>query len=404
MIAKIRINNFYSVGLGSEISFLKKGIKSEDGYLTYKKDNKISLLNGFFGANASGKTTVLKAMTQLIRNMYNTFKPDINNSYNIDLGLGANFHDKFKNLPTKIGMDFLFDNNYYIYDIEVSDGVEIVKESLTVTTIDLKSAKPKVIFSRDGTSVQFGPEYKKHNEDYFSAVKVEKYQTFVSYLIRESSILKDFSDNKDSFFLKPDMDMMPSFGMAMFKAFQINIANKKDKDDFLSITTEISKLFDPSIQKIDTGTKENPAIKVTHKDFYKEVDIQQESAGTKELFCYIYDILKVIKIGGVVIYDETNRYYHPDIEMILLSLFKNKNVNVKNAQLFFASHNHETFDLLELDQSHIVEKQNSETVVFKLSEVEDLKRRDNLKKKYRMGMFGGIPDTVDFEHALNQQL
>ena len=130
----------------------------------------------------------------------------------------------------------------------------------------------------------------------------------------------------------------------------------------------------------------------------------QESAGTRELFTYAYDIIDIFKKGGVVIYDETNRYYHPDVELALLSIFKNAAFNAKNAQLFFASHNHETFDLLESDQAYIVEKANTGTSVHKLSEIEDLKKRDNIKKKYRLGMLGGVPDVVAFDYKLKQLL
>ena len=88
----------------------------------------------------------------------------------------------------------------------------------------------------------------------------------------------------------------------------------------------------------------------------------------------------------------------------MLSIFKNQEFNTKNAQLFFASHNHETFDLLELDQAYIVEKENSCSLIYKLSEIEDLKKRDSLKKKYRLGMLGGTPDSTNFDYKLKQLL
>ncbi|HBM17244.1 MAG TPA: hypothetical protein DD381_13020 [Lentisphaeria bacterium] len=88
----------------------------------------------------------------------------------------------------------------------------------------------------------------------------------------------------------------------------------------------------------------------------------------------------------------------------MLSIFKNAEFNTNNSQLFFASHNPETFDLLDLGQAYIVERPDSYSSVYKLSEIEDLKKRDNLKKKYRLGMFGGTPDVVDFDYKLKQLL
>ena len=163
--------------------------------------------------------------------------------------------------------------------------------------------------------------------------------------------------------------------------------------------------FDDTIEEITVDTSNNGvSINIEHKDFLKSIDIQQESAGTRELFIYIFDILNAFKNGGVVVYDEINRYYHPEIEMALLSIFSSEEFNTKHAQIFFASHNHETFDLLELDQVFIVEKIDSSSVAYKLSEIEDLKKRDNIKKKYRLGMLGGVPDATDFDYKLKQLL
>ena len=158
--------------------------------------------------------------------------------------------------------------------------------------------------------------------------------------------------------------------------------------------------FDDSIEDI-TMNSDN-SIDIKHKNFSKPVALTNESAGTQELFCFIYDIVTTLKKGGMLIYDETNRYYHPDIEISLLSLFANKDVNKKNAQIFFASHNHETFDLLNLDQAFVVEKDGPTSCISRLSDIEDLKKRDNVKKKYRLGLLGGIPDTVNFEHKIKQ--
>ena len=103
------------------------------------------------------------------------------------------------------------------------------------------------------------------------------------------------------------------------------------------------------------------------------------SAGTRELIAYVDDVLKIIKSGVVVIYDETSKYYHPDMEIAILNLFKDKDINKHNAQIFFSSHNHETFDLLQNDQAHILEKKDDNIIVSKVSDY-DVKERDNVKE------------------------
>ena len=127
------------------------------------------------------------------------------------------------------------------------------------------------------------------------------------------------------------------------------------------------------------------------------------SAGTRELISYVGDILRMLKTGGVVVYDETSKYYHPDMEIAILNLFKDKDINKNNAQIFFSSHNHETFDILQNDQAHIVQKNNNSITVSKVSDYE-VKERDNIKRVYRLGSLGGVPDTIDFNRIINNLL
>ncbi len=412
MITKLRVSNYYSIGKEIELNFLKGGAKKEEdgGYFSYKEKEKISLVNGFFGANASGKSNILRAMVSLIRMMHTVRSQQSISPQSVVDGVllcHTNAHKNFEDELTKLGIDFLFGTNYYTYDLEIKDGNNIVKEKLYLTNLDIKSAKPKEIFTRTDSNVIFGPNYEEF-ENYISKIKIEKYQTFISHLINiGATAVSDFKDCRDSFFLKMDeLDlMMPSSVAIVMRAQRIAVLEKDKKEEALKLTKNMMSCFDDSIEKIDISTENNNiSVKVSHKNFSKSINIMQESAGTRELFCYIYDILDAFKKGGIVVYDEINRYYHPDVEYALISIFKNTTFNTKNAQLFFASHNHETFDLLELDQAHIVEKTDSETSIYKLSDVEGIKKRDNLKKKYRLGMFGGAPDIVAFDYKLKQLL
>ncbi|MDA3802543.1 MAG: ATP-binding protein [Patescibacteria group bacterium] len=411
MITKIRVNNFYSIGEELEIEFTKGGTKEEKhgGYFVHDKLNKISLINGFYGANASGKSNVLKAMVTIIRLIFsvNNFKDIASNS----LLCRPNMFKEFKNKPTKLGIDFLINNNYYKYDLEIKNGNKIVSEKLYITTLDKSSAKPKNIFVRNTNGIKFGKEYKNY-ENYLSVADIQDYQTFISHLINNvgAKALVDFKDyiKLNPFFLKTDsFDIgMPIPAAILKSAYIINSFNDKKKKEAIKYTKEIMSCFDDTIEDLEIKNESNNSIsiKVKHKDFNNSIEMVDESAGTRELFCHIYNILTAFKSGGIVIYDEANRYFHPEIELVILSLFRNKEFNTKNAQLFFASHNHDTMDLLDIDQTFIVEKENSSSIVYKLSEVEDVKNRDNIKKKYKLGMFGGAPDVSLFDYKLKQLL
>jgi hypothetical protein len=91
------------------------------------------------------------------------------------------------------------------------------------------------------------------------------------------------------------------------------------------------------------------------------------------------------------------------MEIAILNIFKDKDINKNNSQLFFSSHNHETFDLLQNDQAHILEKKGENIIATKVSDY-DVKERDNIKKIYRLGSLGGVPDTIDFSRIINNLL
>lgn len=411
MITKIRLSNFYSIGEPVELAFLKGGINSDkdQAYFQYKDKEKISLINGFFGSNASGKSNVLKAMTIIMRLIFNV---------NISQDMGKQFilcrpnqHKKYLNKPTKLGIDFLINQNYYKYDLEIENGNIISSEELFVITLDKKAAKAKKIFSRTkNEGVKFGPEY-TDLKDYLSIANIEDYQTFISHLINNvnAKVVTDFINYKKTVavFLKTDgYDVSVPIPVAILNsALKISSLSPEKKNDALKLTQEIMSCFDESIQSLDiVNENNNISIKVGHKDFVDSIDMVEESAGTRELFSHIFDIISTFKTGGIVIYDETNRYFHPDIEIALLSIFANKEFNLKNSQLFFASHNHDTIDLLDINQTFIVEKMDISSSIYKLSDIENVKQRDNIKKKYRLGLFGGTPDISLFDYKLKQLL
>ncbi len=401
MITKLRVSNFYSIGKLVELDFTKGGKAKEDGYLLCK-DRKVSAINGFYGANASGKSTFLRALQVIIKIIYNK-NPYLSFNINENKILTPNLHSEFKDLPTQLGFDILLDNKLYKYDIEIFDGIKIKKEELSLIDINVKSAKGKDVFIRNGEKITFGSDFKDH-EAYFSAVKLSENQTLMSHLIESFPAGNDFRNYKDNFFLKTD-DFDSAISPLLGIILTINNLLPEKRDKMMKVTKDVMSRFDKTIKDVALNTENNNiTVKVTHEGFYDKVDIMRESAGTRELFSHIFNILESFSRGGIVVYDETNRYFHPEIEAILISLFKNNEINTANAQLFFASHNHDTLSLLNLDQIFIVEKEKHNSTTYKVSDLEDVRSRDNLKKKYNLGLLGGVPDVIDFQHTLKQFL
>jgi len=92
--------------------------------------------------------------------------------------------------------------------------------------------------------------------------------------------------------------------------------------------------------------------------------------------------------------------------LILKEILKliNSNIQNKKYQFIFTTHNIDLLDLdiLKKDQIAFVEKnEHQSTEFYKLSDFEDIRKELDVKKLYKHGAFGAIPNIVDFRILLN---
>ena len=123
-----------------------------------------------------------------------------------------------------------------------------------------------------------------------------------------------------------------------------------------------------------------------------ELEIEDESAGTKRLFYIAGYLLWVLEYGKVLIIDEIDRSLHPVLSKALIKMFNNPEINKNNAQLIFTTHDTTLLDgeIFRPDQIWFTEKDNSMTKLYSLF---DFRPRENesLQKGYLLGRYGAIP-------------
>ncbi len=66
LITRIKASNFYGIKDPVEVFFTEGGKKNKIGYANFGKE-RVSLISGFYGANASGKSTILHVIDTIIR-------------------------------------------------------------------------------------------------------------------------------------------------------------------------------------------------------------------------------------------------------------------------------------------------------------------------------------------------
>ena len=417
LITRIKASNFYGIKDPVEAVFIEGGKKDKIGYTNFGKE-RVSLISGFYGANASGKSTILHAIDSIIRIILARHQEfivinGIKVKQDVVIAM-PNFSTEIKSKPIELEMDFIIDKNKYKYSVSlINEGREISEEVLDKNS--------KNIFSRKNHKVSFEDSIKKKLSSISNNIVAPSKSSFLSIVLDDSSDLSVFGNmkadigiselkqiqSKICFITDKRSVQMGQNNISGLFAFVLSYLNdtQAGQQEKINKVNSVVKYFEPSFDGLIIEKRDNNSFRFEAKynNFYKELPVPEMSAGTREIISYISEILRIIKTGGIVIYDETSKYYHSDMEMAILNLFKDKDINKNNAQIFFSSHNHETFDLLQNDQAHILEKKNGNIIVTKVSDF-DVKERDNIKRIYRLGSLGGVPDTIDFNRVINNLL
>ena len=124
----------------------------------------------------------------------------------------------------------------------------------------------------------------------------------------------------------------------------------------------------------------------------------EESEGTRLLAGVLATCLHALDCGTTVCFDELDRSLHPLILIELVKLFKLKKYNRKGAQLIFTAHDPTLMEdsLMRLGEIGIVNNGlHSGTTLKRLTDLKkegmDIRNVHNFRKMYMDGFFAGIP-------------
>ncbi|ECK7598417.1 ATP-binding protein [Campylobacter jejuni] len=121
--------------------------------------------------------------------------------------------------------------------------------------------------------------------------------------------------------------------------------------------------------------------------------LELESQGTQKFFKLIGPWVEALEQGYTIVVDELNTHLHPLMTKFLVNLFHNEDLNKSNAQLIFTTHDTSILnqDVFRRDQIWFCEKQNKATKLYPLSDFKVRKDKTNLENDYLLGRFGALP-------------
>lgn len=138
-------------------------------------------------------------------------------------------------------------------------------------------------------------------------------------------------------------------------------------------------------------------IKTIHKDSEGNLitfDLDDESDGTQKLFAFAGPWIDSLENGYVLFIDELHGNLHPRLVRYLVELFHNPEINTKNAQLVFTTHETSILnqDVFRRDQIWFCEKDKKQaTNLYPLTDFSPRKGRENLELAYLSGRYGALP-------------
>lgn len=131
--------------------------------------------------------------------------------------------------------------------------------------------------------------------------------------------------------------------------------------------------------------------------------IQNESQGTRTLASLLVPALRALHRGGLLVIDELNTSMHTRLTRAFVSLFMRRRSNPLGAQLVFSTHDVALLnsELLRTDQIWLADKsEEGETDLSPLSDF-SVRSRDNIEIAYRLGRFGGVPASDEFDVTID---
>ena len=171
------------------------------------------------------------------------------------------------------------------------------------------------------------------------------------------------------------------------------------KNDILYV--DFSKEFIENHQGGEEKEKDQIEVFTKHvvDEFEAELNLFDESSGTRKLFGLLPFIAKSLLKGTTLVIDELDAKIHPVLLKYLIMTFSDMEKNKKGAQLIFTSHDLSTMnsEVFRRDEIWFVAKGNRQNsklyslVEFKNKKGESVRKDAKFDKQYLEGKYGADP-------------
>ena len=397
MIVNFSIQNFGSIKDKQTLSFEADASQHlEDTYVVHTAGKRLLKLALIYGANASGKTTVLKAL-DFLRDLVVNPKEKKTDILNFSPYL---FDANTPEQPTELTIEFVHEEVCYQYEIAFTHQA-IISEALYIDTFERVLVYSRITdIAEQLTKISFGDKINLEK----SALQVLELNTLwnntvLGGFLKTNINLEEFRQVTDWFWngLKPMV--VPQTELGRYVTDKID-EKKIAKEEVL----EILKKADFNISDIIIERRKDPIWEIDSINLFSEhtvnnisykLPMEQESEGTKRFYGFAGLLALLIKSSTIFPIDELESSLHPDLYTHFLLSFLQ---NAKQSQVIATTHNRELLgdrDIFRDDVIWFTDKgKDCATELYSLADF-DTATIKNILNAYKIGKFSGVPRLSD---------
>ncbi|MEC4985871.1 MAG: ATP-binding protein [Oscillatoria sp. PMC 1068.18] len=428
MLIEFSIGNYRSFQEPVTLSMVAANLVAKEKTLDennlFPVDKELKLLKSaaIYGANASGKSNLIKALSFMKWLMVNSSK-QTQSTEEIETE-PFRLSTETENQPSYFELVFIMDGQKYRYGFEVTR-----KRVISEWLFYVPKIRETKLFERELDKIETSKKYsadrsiqqKTRSNALFLSVSaqfnVELAEQILEWVTNKLNIISGLHDeaylqytvgcilnNKNSndiIQLIKKLDL----GISDIQVEQFDLT--VDAIEMLEMPDELKKIvFSPP------GKGKLTSIGTTHLKFDKngkyisteEFDLKHdESEGTQKVFALAGPLITALKEGEVLIIDEFDTRLHPLISLAIVELFNSQETNPNNAQLIFVTHDTNLLSnkIFRRDQVWFTEKNRyGATDLYSLAEYK-IRNDASFESDYIKGKYGAIPYIGNLNHLID---
>lgn len=402
MIIQFTVENFLSFKEPATLSLVASALKEKQPLaddVVFELDGvNMSLLKSavVYGANASGKSNLIKALDFFKWFVINSSK-GVQSSEKIQVG-SFRLHKDTEMEPSYFEVVFADVEFQYRYGFEL-DANRVYREWLYQKANKRKSKEVELFFRSEN-------EYTIHQKYAVGKEVVSKKMVRDNALLL--SVAAQFNESVSVDIMKWLADTTIVTGSSDERIWDM-AALQMDNPEMRHRIVAFAQFADFGISDIRKVDNTIISSHLQYDEAGKVIDSvtfpfrKNESEGTIKYFSLAYPIIDALDNGKRLIIDEFDSKMHPLLTSKIISLFNSSVTNPRKAQLVFTTHDTNLLNagLFRRDQIWFTQKDMyGASELYSLVEYK-VRNSAPYEKEYLMGKYGGIPLVGQFERLFD---